>query len=315
MSATSSTTGTAATSTGRVAISFTSGGVECAAWHYPGTNGACVVMAGGFAVTKEPGTDLFARAFADAGFTVLAFDHRHLGGSGGTPRQVAPVREQLEDWYAALGCATTLPGVDPARLAAWGFSVSGGHVVRVAARWPGLGAAIAQTPNVDGPAAARNAARWTTRAALVRLLCRGLLDTFRGFVGAEPLLVPLVGPPGTVALLSSPDAQADGDRALDPDGRHPGWVRAVAARSALAVTAYRPGRDASRVACPLLVVVAEQDRSAPAGPAARAAGAAPRGELVRLAGGHYTAFLDAHARAVDAELSFLRRHLLPPVPA
>ncbi|MEV0405144.1 hypothetical protein [Actinoallomurus sp. NPDC050550] len=33
---------------------FVSGGVECAAWHYPGTNGACVIMGAGGAVTKEP---------------------------------------------------------------------------------------------------------------------------------------------------------------------------------------------------------------------------------------------------------------------
>ncbi len=39
---------------------FASDDTECAAWHYPGTNGACVIMAGGFAVTKEPGTDRFA---------------------------------------------------------------------------------------------------------------------------------------------------------------------------------------------------------------------------------------------------------------
>ena len=298
----------------RVDVRFSSGGTECAAWHYPGTNGGCVVMTGGFAVTKEPGTDRFARAFADAGFGVLAFDHRHLGASGGTPRQVAPVREQLADWRAALAYASTLPGVDPARLAIWGFSVAGGHVVRTAARRPGLAAAISQTPNLDGPAAARNAARWTTRRALARLLGRGLLDTLRGLAGAEPLLVPLVGPPGTVALLSTPDALADGDRALNPGDRYPGWVQAVAARSALAVTAYRPGRDATRVRCPLLVVVAEQDRSAPPGPAVRVAARAPRGELVRGPGGHYAAFLDAHEQAVAAELAFLRRALIDGAP-
>ena len=31
----------------RQKIRFASGGTECAAWHYPGTNGACVVMTGG----------------------------------------------------------------------------------------------------------------------------------------------------------------------------------------------------------------------------------------------------------------------------
>jgi uncharacterized protein len=42
-------------------------------------------MTGGFAVTKEPGTDLFARRFHQAGFAVLAFDYRHLDESGGQP--------------------------------------------------------------------------------------------------------------------------------------------------------------------------------------------------------------------------------------
>ena len=108
----------------REKIRFVSGDTECAAWHYPGTNGGCVVMAGGFAVTKEPGTDLFARRFHEAGFSVLAFDYRHLGESGGQPRQVQRVGEQLADWRAAIGCARALPGVDPARIAIWSFSAS-----------------------------------------------------------------------------------------------------------------------------------------------------------------------------------------------
>src|SRR5262249_17813259 len=82
-------------SVGGEKVRFVSGGAECAAWHYPGANGACVIMAGGGAVTKEPGTDPFARRFNDAGFAVLAFDYRRLGESGGRPRQVIRVREQL----------------------------------------------------------------------------------------------------------------------------------------------------------------------------------------------------------------------------
>jgi hypothetical protein len=30
-------------------VHFVSDGTTCAAWHYPGSNGACVVMAGGLA--------------------------------------------------------------------------------------------------------------------------------------------------------------------------------------------------------------------------------------------------------------------------
>jgi pimeloyl-ACP methyl ester carboxylesterase len=64
------------------------------------------------------------------------------------------------------------------------------------------------------------------------------------------------------------------------------------------------------VRCPLLVLVCDQDQSVLAGPAVRAAGRAPRAELVRMPGGHYEPFLGGHERAVEAELSFLRRHLL-----
>src|SRR6516162_1338851 len=84
--------------TQREAATFRSGTDACAAWYYRGTNGACVVMAGGGGVTKEPGTDRFAARFHAAGYSVLAFDYRHLGGSGGAPRQVVRVREQLADW-------------------------------------------------------------------------------------------------------------------------------------------------------------------------------------------------------------------------
>src|SRR5262252_3108574 len=117
----------------REKVRFVSGGTECAAWHYPGFNAACVIMA--------------------AGFAVLAFDYRRIGESAGQPRQVQQVRDQLADWEAAIGFAATLPEVDPARLAAWGFSAAGGHVFRLAARDQRLAAAIAQTPNADNLAA------------------------------------------------------------------------------------------------------------------------------------------------------------------
>jgi uncharacterized protein len=290
-------------------VRFVSGSTECAAWHYPGTNGACVIMTGGGGVTKEPGTDLFAKRFNAAGFAVLAFDYRRLGESGGQPRQIIRMREQLADWQAAIGFAGALPGVDPARLAIWGFSLSGGHVFGVAARNPGLAAAIAQTSLADGPAATRQAGRHQTPRAMLRFSGRGVLDAVGGLAGRKPLLVPLAGEPGTVAMLTTPDA-LDGDRALNPDNRYPEWQQAIAARSALRITLYRPGRYASRVRCPLLVLVCDQDQTVLAGPAAHAAKQAPGGELIRMPGGHYEPFLGGHERAVEAELSFLRRHLL-----
>ncbi len=294
----------------REKVRFVSGDAECVAWHYPGTNGACVIMAGGFAVTKEPATDQFAKRFHDAGYAVLAFDYRRLGESGGQPRLTLPIGDQLADWQAAIAFAPTLPGVDAGKIAIWAFSASGGYVLDIAARNPQVAAVIAQTPNVDGPAALRNAARFQTQLAMLRFTGSSVLDALGGLVGRRPWLVPLVGAPGSVAMLATPDALNDGYRALDPGDSYTDWQRAVAARSAMRLCLYRPVRYASRVRCPLLVLVCDQDQTAVPGPAVRAANRAPHGELVRMPGGHYEPFLDGHEQAVEAELSFLRRHLL-----
>ncbi|MFC9435375.1 alpha/beta hydrolase [Nocardia sp. NPDC057030] len=268
-------------------------------------------MSAGGAVTKEPGTDRFAHRFQAAGFTVFAFDYRHLGESGGNPRQIVRMNEQLADLEAAIAFAATLPHVDPSRIALWGFSLSGGHVLRAAARNPRLGAVIAQTPLTDGPLAAALAGRHQTPLATLRFVTRALIDGLGSLIARPPLLIPLAGPPGTLAMLATPDGR-DGDRALNPGNSYPRWQQEVAARTVLRISLYRPGRYTPRITSPLLVLVGNEDRTAPPSPAIRAAQRAPRGELVRLPGGHYTPFLDAHEQAVDAELSFLHHHLLTP---
>lgn len=299
------------TSVVREKVRFAVGGTYCAAWHYPGTNGGCVIMAGGGGVTKEPGTDPFAARFHAAGFTVLAFDYRCLGESGGGPRQTVRIGDQLDDWQAAIDFAASLPETDPARIALWGFSLSGGHVLRVAARNPHLAAVVAQTPNTDGPAASRSAGSHQKPLALLRLTATILLDAAGGLLGRRPLLVPLAAAPGTVAMLSTPDG-IKGDEALNPGNRYPQWNQEIAARSLPGIALYRPGRATPQVRSPLLVLVCDEDRSVLSEPAVRAAGRAPRAEVVRLPGGHYAPFMEQHEQAVEAELAFLRHHLLAP---
>jgi fermentation-respiration switch protein FrsA (DUF1100 family) len=291
----------------REKVWFASGGVQCAAWHYPGTNGACVVMAAGGGITKEPGTDVFAARFHEAGYTVLAFDFRHLGESGGEPRQVVRPREQQADWVAAVAHAATLPGVDAGRVAAWSFSLSAGHLFRIGAEQP-VAAVIAQTPFVDGLASTPNALRHETPGVVLRFPLIALADALGSLIGRPPRVVPQAGPRGAVAMLTTPDALY-GDQALDPQGRYKSWDRTIAARSVLRLTTWRPGRAAAQVRCPLLVVVAEDDQSVLAAPAVRASERAPRSELLTVPGHHFAPFLDQHEQVVAAELDFLRRHL------
>lgn len=292
----------------RKKVWFDSEGEACAAWYYPGTNGACVVMAPGGGVAKEPGTDRFAVRFQAAGFSVFAFDYRHLGESSGRPRQVIRVREQLSDLKAAIACARELSEVQPSQIALWGFSLSGGHVLKIAAG-EHVGAAIAQTPFTDGMASTPAALRHETVGVILRFPFFALADLLRGLFRKPPLLVPLAGPRGTVAMLTTPDAQ-DGDRALNPDNRYSAWQQTIAARSVLPLGFYRPARAAHKITVPLLIVVAEDDRSVLAAPAIRVAERTPNATVVRVRGGHYAPFLDEHETVIDRELEFLERHVV-----
>ncbi|MET1005030.1 MAG: alpha/beta hydrolase [Propionibacteriaceae bacterium] len=292
----------------RQRVTFVSGGTECVGWHYPGATGACVVMAAGLGIPHDVGTYRFARRFHEAGYSVLSFDYRGFGDSGGQPRQVLSVADQLDDWSAALRCAARLPGVEPTRVGIWGSSVSGGHVVVVAARHPDVAAVVAQTPNLDGPASTQNAVRFQTFSGLWRTAVRAVADTVTGLVGRAPRLIALAGPPGAVALLTTPDAQEAG-QAFDPEHPDSTWQPTVAARAMFPLSRYRPSRFVGRVRCPLLMVVADQDQSALSAPAVASVRSAVGGELVWLPGGHYSPYLAGHEQAVAAELDFLLRHL------
>ncbi|MEV3927475.1 alpha/beta hydrolase [Actinomadura coerulea] len=293
----------------REKVYFVSGGERCAAWHYPGTNGACLVMAGGLAVTKEPATDQFAERFHRAGYSVLAFDYRHLGESDGEPRQALRIDEQIADWHAAITRAAALPGVDPARVGAWAFSMSAGHLLEASAAGGSLAAIILQTPFVGGLRAGRAATRHQSPLGLLRLLSLGVIDVVGGRFGRAPITVRLTGPRGAVAVLTTPDGQL-GDQALNPGNRHPGWLQSVAARSTLLLLAYRPGRAAGRSQQPVLVVVCDDDQSTFTPATLEVAAQFPDAEVAHLPGGHYSPFLEAHEQAVARELDFLDRRLL-----
>lgn len=287
----------------RLDLRFESGGESCAAWLYPSqaSRAACIVIAHGFGGVREARLDAYAERFQRAGHAVLVFDYRHFGSSSGEPRQLIAIRRQLADWRAAVSFARSLDGVDPDRVALWGTSFSGGHVLAVAARDPRVAAAISQVPFMSGLATV--AAR-SPRDGL-RLAAVGFHDALGAVVGRAPRYVPIVGQPGELAAMTAPGAE-EGCRALFPPDFP--WCNEVAARIFLATGFYMPGRRARRVRCPLLVQVADGDSTTPPAPAIRAARRAPRGELRRYPGDHFDVYLgELFERAVTDQLDFLER--------
>jgi cephalosporin-C deacetylase-like acetyl esterase len=246
-------------------ISFLSHGVRCAAWHVHAAsdelarNGLrpIIVIGHGFGGTRDTGLMDFAAEFAAAGIDALVFDYRGFGASEGSPRQVVAYRKQREDWRAAVDAARRLRGVDPERVALWGTSYSGGHVLTVAAADPRIAAVVSLVPATDGLAAVLQIARTAGPLAPLRLIRHGLRDALTAVRGAAPHTIPIAAEPGSVAIISTPGALA-GYLAL----AGPTWRNEVCARTALEVALNRPTTVAPKIKCPMLVQIGSNDQVA-----------------------------------------------------
>lgn len=286
-------------------VAFRSGDALCRGWWYPPSEagqGSCVVMAHGLGGLRTAGLAPYAERFAAAGHAVLVFDYRHFGASDGTPRQLVSVPRQLADWAAALAFARRQAGVDPRRVALWGSSFSGGHVLVTAARDAQVAALCAQGPMMDGLAATLNIARYAGIGQLLRLAGCGLRDAVAALRGQAPVMLPLVGAPGTLATMSTPDAEPGYRAIVGPD-----WINAICARFALTLAFYRPVAWARRVRCPALLIVAD-DSVAPADAALRTARRlGPRCELHQWPCGHFDLYRgEPFERGVALQLDFLQ---------
>ena len=125
--------------------------------------------------TRADAIPRFAERFVEAGLAALVFDYRHFGDSEGEPRQLLDIGLQLEDWTAAIACARTRPEVDETRIALWGSSFSGGHVVPTGARDGHVQAVISQGPFADG---LKQLASFSL-ALNLKMTLHGLRDQFR----------------------------------------------------------------------------------------------------------------------------------------
>ena len=264
-----------------------------------------VVMAHGFSATRDDGLPGYAEAFRDAGFAVVLFDYRHFGRSSGEPRQLLDIGRQQDDYRAVVEWARHTPGIDPDRIALWGSSFSGGHVLTVGAGDPRIAAVVAQAPFTDSVAAIR---AMPIRNAL-RASAAAVRDQLGALAGRPPRYLAAVGAPGSFAAMTAPEAEP-GFAAivgLGSPGRKSEWRNEVAARIVLQLSLYRPVRLASRLTMPVLFCVCDADATTPPGPSIEAARRAPRGELRRYPYGHFEIYTDPQVKADQVE--FLSRVL------
>ena len=287
---------------------FASDGTWCTGWVTPGRGDGPrpgVVLVHGFGATHEMKLDQYEDAFAAAGLTVLSFDFRHLGASGGDPRQLVSLRRHVQDVDAAWRHLRGWPGVDPARVALWGTSFGATHVLRYAARQPEVAAAVIQCPVVHGPSAARQSGP----GPMIRMMPAVLRDAGRALTRRPRHYTGIVGEPGDRALVTIPGAKA-GWESIMPRGYR--FDNRVAAAAGLGMILSNAARAARRIRCPLLVCVPDREQLTNPRIAGRVAARAARGTALHYAADHFDVYHPPLAgRIIADQVAFLTAAVSP----
>lgn len=294
------------------ATTFLSGGTKCAVTVLrPSTAGEVqlpvIVLAHGFGSPRTLRLYAYAERFAAEGYAAVVFDYRGFGDSDGEPRQLLDISMQHDDWKAALSFARSLPGIDADKVVAWGTSFGGGHVLSIAGKGEALAAVIAQVPHVSGPAAVRA----TGFASSLRIAPYAIRDQINAILKRDPVYVPLVGRPGDLGIMTTPDALPGLERLIvDSDLAPDAYRQDVAARIGLKIGLYSPERVVSKITRPTLVQIARNDAITPCAVAERAARRIPQGTVRIYDCSHFDPYVDpAFTGIIADQIAFLREHV------
>ena len=268
-----------------VELTFDSGGDRCVGTLYRPDRPAdapVVVMAAGIGAERIFGLPSYAERFAEHGYAAFTFDYRTFGESEGTPRNLVAPGRQVSDLRAAVDGVRQLDGIAGGRVALWGFSLGGGHVLRAAADDARIAAIVGVMPVTDGKAVlgARSV------GYRVRALAAGVRDRVQS-IALGPYTVPLVGDSEEFAVLNQPGTEGGFRKLMAPTAS---WENATPARCFLSLRGYRPVEDAADVTCPALMIAGGRDDVVPPASVADAVDGLPEGTLLRLPIGHFDPF-------------------------
>jgi dienelactone hydrolase len=292
---------------GPQAFDFSSHGQKCAGrlWRPPAGQAPhpVVILAAGLGGTQSMRLPVIAERFQQAGFAAVTFDYRYFGDSAGRPRQLLDIAAQRQDWNAAIDAVKAHPELDANRVALWGTSFAGGHVLTIAAQRRDIAAVIAQGPFTDGLASARTVGVISTAKVGVRALS----DVASRIVGGPPVYVESFGRRRSAALMTAPDA-IPGVQRLVAEAPHPADTR-IAARVALHIGLDAPGRRLRHITAPALIQVCRGDSVAPDTATLRHIANAqnPRITASEVPFGHFDIYFgEAFDHVAAAQIHFLR---------
>ena len=259
-----------------------------------------VVMAPGVGLWRTFGLPAVAERFAEAGYAAFVFDFRHLGDSTGEPRGLVSPSKQIADYEAAIDAMGATEDVDSNRLVLWGHSLSGGHVLSVAAENFRVAGVIATCPFADGRSQTLGMIRQPKQ--LLKSLATGLRDALGHRIGFGSD-VSIVDDEDGFGVITAPGAKRE---LFDLVDRHADWQNRVPGRIFLSLPRYRPLTEVDEIRCPALVIGGRDDRIVPGEGAADAAAGIADATYLELPVDHFSVFGDDFETVVGHQLTFLR---------
>ena len=268
---------------------------------------SCVIMSHGFGGTKDMLLESYALRFRQAGIATLTYDYRYFGTSEGEPRQLFLISNQLEDLSAAIKYARSIAEIDPDKIALWGTSAGGGYGLIIASKDKKIACVIGQCPALDNEADGEMALEREGIGFFLRLLVHAQRDMGRYRFGMSPHKVPIVGKPGSLAIIAAPGAYEGYSKLVSP-----GFINEVCARILLRAYGHNPIDYAKDVQCPVLLQICEKDNLV--SEKSYKGMAKILGELAQVKKypiGHFDIYLGENfEKAVSDQIEFLKKHLM-----
>lgn len=271
--------------------------------HYGNTNNVgplpTILMCHGYFCIQDVLLSGFVQRFVDAGYAVVTFDYRGFGDSDGDIGRVVPQR-QIVDIMAVLDWCKDNVHIDAHRIALWGTSIGGCHVIEVAARRAEVKCVISQMAYADGEQLVTGDMGAEEKARFMDTLAR--MAEKKRQTGKE-LMVPII------KVMTDEESRTFFEKKKKD---FPALDIKVPYLAVWETILYHPSEAAARVTQPTFMVFAENDKviTLDYGLAMYQALGANKSCHIQSKARHYQLFSGEHHNQVAArQLEWLRTHL------
>lgn len=283
-----------------------------------------IVMAQGLGLVQDCSLKNFIDAFTAEGMAVFTFDYATFGLSDGLPRHEVDPTTHISDVNAAVEAVRKqfTHVVDVHRIALWGNSLGGGHVLSTSLS-PGITKKDIRAVVAQIPFLAQSTVMPTVMPAWGQIIAGFakalLLSVMNQFQSSSIWwYFPLHGKPGSIAAMQNPgDDEGYARLCAASKSKEMGlWRNAITGLSLPRLLSYRPmnlisQRQNTKEQPPVLLVGAENDTLCLATYVEAAAKQIHGSELFILQDvGHFDIFGgEALEKVLQREVLFLRTHL------